>query len=187
MKPKLVDFCDWQLKRQNNSHLWFSCPSGFIWDIATSISASVQNPPGVQELRVCNKVIKLSQAHVVVWIKHVFILQLLWNKLTFHPCNQSLENVSMVVWKVVSSNPSSCGHHGEDNRGPRFINFVISHYSFRTMCHCKRPDLLTVPRDESRRSYVMTAICSMRTSDHQYHAQAKLFHLCLYFKNKVGK
>lgn len=68
LKLKLIDFCDWQLKSQNNSLLWFSCPSGFIWDIATSISARVQNPTGVEELYIYNKAIKLSQVHIVAWI-----------------------------------------------------------------------------------------------------------------------
>ena len=75
VKLKLIDFGDGQLTSQNNSLLWFSCPSGFIWDIATSMSASVQNPSGVQEPRVCNKAIKLSQAQIVAWIQHASFLQ----------------------------------------------------------------------------------------------------------------
>lgn len=154
MKLKLIDFCDWQLKSRNNSLLWFSCPSGFMGDIATSVSASVQNPSGVQELRVCNKAIKLSPAQIVVWIQPASFLQLHRNKLTFQQDNQSLENGRVVIEKIVSSNPSSCSHRGKDNGGPHFIGFFfISLPIFRTMLHRKRPHLPTLPNYGSCRSY----------------------------------
>lgn len=133
------------------------------------------------ECKNCVSVIKPSNFHKPTWIQHASFLQLHRNKLTFHQCNQSLDRVRVVIWKVVSSNPSSYSHHDDNNRGPRFIDFVISRSIFRTMHHRKHPDLLTLPNDESRRSYVMTTIRSVRTCDHPYRAQAKLFHLCLYF------